>query len=52
MTEVKIPHVPCLGGQRHWFAYYGWVGSSAPACQRYGCRALNPNYDPERDPKR
>lgn len=33
---------------RHWFAYYRWVGSSAPTCRH--CGAPNPRYDPERDP--
>lgn len=33
---------------RHWFAYYGWVGSSSPVCRR--CGAPNPNYDEDRDP--
>lgn len=35
---------------RHWFAYYGQPGTSAPTCVRYGCDARNPNYDPDRDP--
>lgn len=39
----------CSQGVRHWFAYYGLVGSSAPKCQR--CGEPNPNYDPERDDK-
>lgn len=33
----------------HWYAYYGFVGSSAPSCVR--CGNPNPNYDPIRDPK-
>ena len=40
---------PCTRGARHWFAYYGWVGSSAPTCRH--CGAPNPNYDIDRDPK-
>jgi hypothetical protein len=39
----------CAGS--HWFAYYGWPGTSAPTCVRYGCDAPNPNYDPDRDPR-
>ena len=35
---------------RHWFTYRGWVGSSAPMCQHFGCDVANPNYDPDRDP--
>ena len=47
----SAPGTPyCRGGARHWFTYYGLVGSSAPTCQR--CGATNPNYDPERDDKR
>lgn len=38
----------CTRGARHWFAYYGWVGSSAPVCRR--CGAPNPYYDRDRDP--
>lgn len=46
----SAPATPyCRAGARHWFAYYGLVGSSAPTCQR--CGAANPNYDPERDDK-
>lgn len=42
------PNTPyCRGGARHWFTYYGLVGSSSPKCLR--CGAQNPNYDPERD---
>jgi hypothetical protein len=37
----------CRG--RHWFAYFGWVGSSSPTCVRYGCDAPNPNYRPDDD---
>jgi hypothetical protein len=45
------PHTPyCDSGARHWFAYYGRVGSSAPTCRR--CGADNPNYQPGRDPYR
>ena len=36
-------------GRRHWFAYYGQVGSSSPTCRR--CDAPNPNYRPEADPR-
>lgn len=36
----------CAG--RHWFAYYGWVGSSAPTCRK--CSAPNPRYNQDRDP--
>ena len=40
----------CKGGfERHWFVYRGTVGSSAPTCQRIGCDAPNPHYDPDRD---
>lgn len=47
----SAPETPyCTSGARHWFAYYGLVGSSAPKCQR--CGVANPNYDPERDDKR
>jgi hypothetical protein len=38
----------CRSGARHWFTYYGWVGSSAPTCRH--CGATNPNYDRQRDP--
>lgn len=38
----------CRHRARHWFTYYGWVGSSAPACR--ACGATNPNYRPEDDP--
>lgn len=38
----------CRAGARHWFAYYGWVGSSAKTCRR--CGAPNPNYRPDDDP--
>lgn len=38
----------CRNHARHWFAYYGWVRSSAPTCRH--CGAPNPKYDPERDP--
>lgn len=40
----------CKYGIRHWFAYYGIVGSSAPTCRR--CGAPNPNYRPDDDPFR
>jgi hypothetical protein len=40
----------CSHGARHWFAYYGMVGSSAPACRR--CGAKNPDYRPADDPFR
>lgn len=39
----------CKSNMRHWFTYYGWVGSSAPTCRH--CGAPNPRYDPDRDPK-
>lgn len=46
----SAPATPyCRAGARHWFAYYGLVGSSAPTCQR--CGVSNPNYDPDRDDK-
>jgi hypothetical protein len=34
----------------HWFAYYGWVGTSSPTCVRDDCEAANPRYEIERDP--
>jgi hypothetical protein len=34
--------------RRHFFAYYGWVGSSSPVCRR--CGHPNPKYRPELDP--
>jgi hypothetical protein len=40
---------PCRGHRRHWFVYYGEVGTSAPVCQR--CGIANPNYDWRRDPR-
>lgn len=36
-------------GARHWFAYYGQVGSSASSCRR--CGASNPSYRPADDPQ-
>ena len=42
------PTAPCHHHARHWFTYYGWVGSSAPTCRH--CHQPNPNYDPDRDP--
>ena len=39
---------PLICGARHWFAYYGWPGSSSPVCVR--CGAPNPRYDKDRDP--
>lgn len=39
----------CTAGARHWFAYHGWVGSSAPTCRH--CGAPNPRYDRDRDPR-
>ena len=42
----------CPGHERHWFAYRGEVGTSAPVCQRHGCGQPNPNYEPDRDPRR
>jgi hypothetical protein len=38
----------CTRAARHWFAYFGYVGSSAPTCRR--CGADNPRYRPEDDP--
>lgn len=38
----------CTEGARHWFTYYGEVGTSSPTCRR--CGATNPNYDRDRDP--
>lgn len=49
---MTSPVRPCTRGARHWFAYPGWVGSSAPTCTRYGCDVPNPNYSPDADPKR
>jgi hypothetical protein len=40
----------CPVQARHWFAYYGYVGSSSPVCVR--CGAPNPNYRPDDDPRR
>lgn len=39
---------PCQHNARHWFAYYGWVGSSAPTCRH--CGEPNPRYVRDRDP--
>jgi hypothetical protein len=39
----------CKTGGRHWYAYYGWVGSSSPVCVR--CGEPNPNYRREDDVK-
>jgi len=50
MTAPRITAEPCPGHARHWFAYYGWPGTSSPVCLR--CGASNPNYAPERDPRR
>lgn len=55
MDETPTPeeHPPtryCTSAARHWFTYYGCVGSSAPTCRH--CGARNPNYDPNRDPFR
>lgn len=44
----RAPRQQCAGGGYHWWAYYGFVGSSSPTCVR--CEAPNPNYDPDRDP--
>lgn len=41
-------NTPCPRNARHWFAYYGWPGSSAPICRR--CEWPNPKYDAHRDP--
>jgi hypothetical protein len=38
----------CTQAARHWWTYYGYVGSSAPTCRH--CGAPNPNYDRDRDP--
>jgi hypothetical protein len=38
----------CRNGARHWYAYYGWVGSSSPKCLH--CGEPNPKYDRDRDP--
>jgi hypothetical protein len=38
----------CTAGERHWFAYYGCVGSSSPVCRK--CGAENEHYDQDRDP--
>ncbi len=35
---------------RHWFAYWGEVGTSSPVCRR--CGEPNPNYRPDDDPRR
>lgn len=47
LSDSETPY--CRDGARHWFTYYGLVGSSAPTCQRCGIR--NPHYDPDRDDK-
>lgn len=47
MTTARVAATKCKGGARHWFTYYGWVGSSAPTCRR--CGAPNPNYRPQDD---
>lgn len=31
-----MPHTPCIGGQRHWFAAHGMVGWMMPFCVRCG----------------
>jgi hypothetical protein len=50
VSDTAGPAVPLREqcGARCWFAYYGWVGSSAPTCRR--CGHPNPRYDVERDP--
>lgn len=45
-TRTRMPR--CQGNYRHWFAYYGWVGSSSPTCV-HGCGTANPRYDATRD---
>jgi hypothetical protein len=40
----------CRNGARHWFTYYGQVGTSAPRCRR--CNEPNPRYRPADDPYR
>lgn len=45
---TRAPSPRC--GARCWFAYYGWVGSSAPTCRR--CGRPNPHYRPDDDPFR
>lgn len=47
----RSPENQCRSGRRHWFAYYGQPGSSAPTCRRWPCEEPNPNYDPDRDPR-
>lgn len=46
MSSTKV--TPCRLAARHWYAYYGWVGSSAPECQH--CGEPNPHYRPDDDP--
>ena len=46
--EGRAAHTLCP--IRHWFAYWGYVGSSSPVCVR--CGAPNPNYRPDDDPRR
>lgn len=41
----------CRGFERHWFAYRGEVGTSAPTCQRMGCDEPNPRYEIDLDPR-
>lgn len=43
---VRLQHTVCP--TRHWFAFYGYVGSSSPVCVR--CGAPNPGYRPDDDP--
>jgi hypothetical protein len=45
---VAVDGRRCTNGMRHWYAYYGYVGSSSPTCLH--CGAPNPRYDPGRDP--
>lgn len=45
-SEATVPVVltpsRCTRSARHWYARYGWVGSSAAFCQH--CEAPNPRY--------
>jgi hypothetical protein len=48
MTRTVAPAGKRTCRNRHWFAYYGRVGSSARVCRR--CGAPNPDYRPDDDP--
>lgn len=48
MTRTQAPEGRRTCGNRHWFTYYGQVGSSSPVCRR--CGAPNPAYRPDDDP--